>query len=190
MSYAVPTNELTLTDRKMFIAAAIDKGVDRAIRLGMASTKEELVVREAFPHADLGLAATNGWLTDDYLSMVIPAANAWCSAFSAGALPGTQFQLGNNQIAVFYKFADVEAAPVVNAVRFRLGAAGATTLGSFFVQLPTMAKIEPDIYFTEPIVYDPQSWLYIEIYPTGNIGGQEHIPFGCFIIEPTGGTVS
>ena len=191
MSYAVPTNELTLTDRKLFIQAAIEKGIDRALKLGMASTKEELVVREAFPHADLGLAATNGWLTDDYISMVIPAAvNAWVSAFSAGALPGTQFQLGNNQIAVFYKFADVEDAPVVNAVRFRLGAGGATTLGSFYTQLPTMAKIEPDVYFTEPIVYDPQSWLYIEIYVTGNVGGNEHIPFGCFIIEPTGGTVS
>ncbi len=190
MSYAVATNELTLTDRKNFINGAINKGVDLGMKLGLATTRAELVAREAYPHADLGLAATNGWLTEDYISMVIPAANAWCSAFSAGALPGTQFQLANNQIAVFYKFADVEDAPVVNAVRFRLGAAGATTLGSFYLQLPTMAKIEPDVYFTEPIVYGPQSWLYIEIYPTGNIAGQEHIPFGCFIIEPTGGTVS
>ena len=190
MSYVIATNELTLTDRKNFINGAIEMGIERAISLRLASHRDELVVREAFPHADLGLAATNGWLTDDYLSMVIPAANAWCSAFSAGALPGTQFQLGNNQIAVFYKFADVEDAPVVNGVRFRQGAGGATTLGSFFTQLPTMVKIEPDVYFSEPIVYNPQSWLYIEIYPTGNIAGQEHIPFGCFIIEPTGGTVS
>ncbi len=189
MSYVVATNELTLTDRKGFIAGAINKGIDLGMKLGLASNRDELVAREAYPFDDLGGAAV-GWVTNDYISMVIPAANAWCSAFSAGALPGTQRQLGNNQIAVFYKFADVEDAPVVNAVRFRLGAAGATTLGSFFLQLPTMAKIEPDVYFTEPIVYGPQSWMYIEIYPTGNIAGQEHIPFGCFIIEPTGGTVS
>ncbi len=189
MSYPIATNELTLTDRKNFINGAITMGVNRAIKLGLASRREELVVREAYPFDDLGGAAV-GWVTNDYLSMVLPAANAWASAFSAGALPGTQRQLVNNQIAVFYKFADVEDNPVVNAVRFRLGVAGATTLGSFFTQLPTMVKIEPDVYFSEPIVYDPQSWMYIEIYHTGNVGGQEHIPFGCFIIEPTGGTVS
>lgn len=182
MSYVVPTNELTLTDRKMFIGAAIDRGVDRALKLGIASTREELVARGAFPCTDLG-----GWTTEDYISIAIPAALGWCSAFDGGL---ASYQLANNQIAVFYKFADVEDNPVVNAVRFRLGAGGATTLGSFYIQLPTMAKIEPDVYFTEAIVYDPQSWLYIEIYTTGNAAGQEHIPFGCFIIEPTGGTVS
>lgn len=189
MSYAIATNELTLTDRKTFINSAIEMGIARAISLGLVSTREELVAREAFPHADLGLAATNGWLTDDYISMAIPAANAWCSAFSAGAV-NVDFQLGNNQIAVFYKFADVEDQPVVNGVRFRLGVGGVTTLGSFFIQLPTMAKIEPDVYFSEPIIYNPLTWLNIQIYPTGNVDGQEHIPFGCFIIEPTGGTVS
>ncbi|GAJ12699.1 unnamed protein product [marine sediment metagenome] len=191
MSYAIATNELTLTDRKNFINGAVEMGINRALRLGLASSREELVWREAYPRDDLGTGAA-GWIANDYVSMVIPAAPipGWHSAFSTGALPGTQHQLGNNQIAVFYKFADVEDAPVVNAVRFRLGAAGATTLGSFFIQLPTMAKIEPDVYFSEPIVYDPQSWLYIEVYVTGNVAGQEHIPFGCFIIEPTGGTVS
>ncbi|KKL92592.1 hypothetical protein LCGC14_1883150 [marine sediment metagenome] len=190
MSYIVPTNELTLTDIKAFRGNAINRGIERALKLGLASNPNELVVRDAFPHADLGLAATNGWLTENFISFAIPAANAWSSAFDSGALPGTQIQLGATQIAVFYKFADTEDAPVVNGVRFRLGAAGATTLASFYLQLPTQSKIEPDVYFTEPVVYDPQSWLYIEIYPTGNIGGQEQIPFGCFIIEPTGGTVS
>ena len=189
MSYGISTNELTLTDIKAFRGAAIDKGIQRALKLGIASSPDELVVREAFPFDDLGGAA-NGWVTNNYLSMVIPAANAWCSAFSAGALPGTQRQLANNQIAVFYKFADVDAVPVVTAVRFRVGAAGATTLASFFTQLPTQAKLEPDVYFSEPVIYDPQAWMYIEIYPTGNVGNQETIPFGCFIIEPTGGTVS
>ncbi len=190
MSYVIPTNELTLTDIKSFRGAAIEKGIERALALGIARVREELVAREAYPLDDLGVVALNGWVTNEYLSMVIPAANAWCSAFSFGALPGAQHQLATTQIAVFYKFADTEQNPVVTGVRFRKGAAGATTLASFFLQLPTEAKLEPDVYFNEPIVYDPQSWLFIEIYPTGNMGNQESIPFGCFIIEPTGGTVS
>ena len=189
MSYVIPTNELTLTDIKNFKSNAIEAGIFRALKLGVAAVREELVVREAFPFDDLGGAAV-GWTTNEYLSMLIPAANAWCSAFSAGALPGTQRQLATTQVAVFYKFADTEQNPVVTGVRFRKGAGGATTLGSFFLQLPTESKLEPDVYFNEPVVYDPQSWLFIEIYPTGNLGNQESIPFGCFIIEPTGGTVS
>lgn len=189
MSYVIPTNELTLTDIKAFRGAAVEAGIARALALGLARDRAELVVREAFPLADLGGAAA-GWNTENYLSMVIPAVNAWCSAFSTGALPGTQRQLATTQVAIFYKFADVAANPVVNAVRYRVGAAGASTKTSFFLQLPTQAKLESDVYFSEPVIYDPQSWLYIEIYPTGNLGGQEPIPMGCFIVEPLGGTIS
>jgi len=189
MSYVIPTNELTLTDIKTFKAAAEEAGIARALTLGIARSRNELVVREAYPRADLGTAAT-GWTTEEYISMAIPAANAWCSAFSAGALPGTVHQLSRAQVAVFYKFADTETAPVVTGVRFRVGATGSTTKASFYTQLATEAKLEPDVYFSEPVIYDPDDWIYIEIYPTGNIGGQESIPFGCFIIERTGGTVS
>lgn len=189
MSYVIPTNELSLADRKAFIAGAVEAGISRALALGVARGRDELVVREALPREDLGTAAT-GWVANNYLSMVIPAANAWCSAFSNGALPGTAFQLARTQVAVFYKFADTEGAPVVTGLRFRVGVTGATTKSVFSIQLPTEAKLEPDLYFTEPVIYDPEDWLYIEIYPTGNIAGQEHIPFGCYIVERTGGTIS
>jgi len=188
MSYVIPTNELTLTDMKAFRGGAIEAGVQRALALGIARVREELVARDAFPRADFGTAAT-GWVTEHYLSMVIPAINAWCSAFTL-VLPGSAHQLGRAQVAVFYKFADSEAQPVVNAVRFREGATGASTKASFFLQLETQVKLEPDVYFSEPVVYDPDDWLFIEIYPTGNLGGQENIPFGALIIERTGGTVS
>jgi len=36
MSYAIPTNELTLTDIKAFKLAAIEAGVARALALGIA----------------------------------------------------------------------------------------------------------------------------------------------------------
>jgi len=189
MSYVIPTNELTLTDIKVFKTRAIDAGIARALALGIARSASELVVRHAFPRADLGTAAT-GWTTEEYQSMAIPAANAWCSAFGVGALPASAHQLARTQVAVFYKFADTETAPVVTAFRFRVGTTGATTKAAFYLQLETESKLEPDVYLSEPVVYDPEDWLYIEIYPTGNIGGQESIPFGCFIIERTGGTIS
>jgi hypothetical protein len=189
MSYVIATNELSLADRKVYINNAVEAGIARALVLGIARNREELVVREALAREDLGTAAT-GWTTNEFISMAIPAANAWCSAFSAGALPGTAFQLARTKLAVFYKFADTEANPIVTGVRFRVGTTGATTKAVFSTQLPTEAKMEPDVYLTEPVIYDPEDWLYIEIYPTGNVGGNESIPFGCFIVERVGGTVS
>jgi len=195
MSYTIATNELSLADRKVFINAAIEAGIARALALGIARTREELVAREALPREDLGTgtpaAPATGWFSNNYQSMIIPAAvNVWVSAFSGGALPASVFQLARTQVAVFYKFADTMAAPVVTGVRFRVGVGGATTKAAFSIQLPTEAKLEPDVYFTEPVIYDPEDWLFIEVYPTGNAGGRETIPFGCFIVERTGGTVS
>ena len=195
MSYVVPTNELSLADRKVYLHEAIRAGVARALALGIARTERELVVREALPREDLGTgtpaAPATGWFSNEYQSMLIPAAvNAWCSAFSGGALPASAYQLARTQVAVFYKFADTEGQPVVTGVRFRVGVTGATTKAVFSIQLPTEVKLEPDVYFTEPVIYDPEDWIYIEIYPTGNIGNRESIPFGCFIVERTGGTIS
>ena len=60
MSYVVPTNELTLTDIKMFRSAAIEAGITRALALGIARSRDELVVRGALPSTDFGGAAI-GW---------------------------------------------------------------------------------------------------------------------------------
>jgi len=195
MSYAVSTNELSLADRKVYLEAAKKAGIARALALGIARTEEELVVREALPREDLGTgtpaAPATGWFSNEYQSMIIPAAvNAWISAFSGGALPASAFQLARTQVAVFYKFAAAEATPVVTGLRFRVGVTGATTKAVFSIQLPTEVKLEPDVYLTEPVIYDPEDWLYIEVYVTGNIGNRESIPFSCFIVERTGGTVS
>lgn len=183
MSYVIPTNELTLTDIKGFRGAAIDAGIARALALGLARGREELVAREAHPHTDFPLT----WTDEHYIEGAGPAAIGWQLVGDLAAAS----QLGNNKIAVFYKVANSDEAPVITAVRFRVGATGATTRGSFFIQLPIDIKLEPEAYFTEPIVYSPQEWVYIEAYfdvaaaPAG-----EELIFGCFIIEPTGGTIS
>ena len=189
MSYVVPTNELTLTDIKVFRAAAIQAGVDRALALGIARTREELVVRGALPFTDFGQGAV-GWAIEQFRNPLIAAAG-WGSAFDTGALPAFAPTLANSKVAVFYKFADYDAAPVVTGVRFRVGGTGATTRASFFLQLETGAKLEPDVYFTEPVVYDPQDVVYIELYYDAAVAAfGEDFAFGCYIVERLGATVS
>ena len=186
MSYIVPTNELTLGDIKNFKIAAIKAGIDRALALGLARVETELVVRTAFPFTDF----PNGWVIEEYRNPAI-AAVGWGSVFDAGAVPAFAPVLANSKVAVFYKFADYDQNPAITAVRFRVGGTGATTKATFFLQLETNAKIEPDVYFTEPVVYDPQDTVYIEAYYNAIIGAlTEQFAFGCFLIERAGANVS
>jgi len=190
MSYVVPTNELTLTDIKAFRSAAVEAGIARALALGVARSRDELVVRGALPSTDFSVAAATGWALEQYRNPIIAAAG-WGSAFDTGALPAFAPVLANSKVAVFYKFADYSAAPVVTGVRFRVGGTGATTRASFFLQLETGAKLEPDVYFTEPVVYDPQDVVYIELYYAAAVAAlAEQFAFGAYVIERLGATVS
>lgn len=181
MSYAIPTNELTLTDIKTFRGAAIEAGILRALSLGVARTREELVAREALPLTDF----PGAWLTEYYISPAI-AAVAWGWAGSGGAVG----VLPVGEVAVFYKCADADANPAFTAVRFRVGATGASTKASFTIQLMIDNKLESDVYFSEPIVYDPQDNVFIQAYSRIAAHAAEELSFGCFIIEKLGPTIS
>lgn len=189
MSYIVPTNELTLADIRSFRHDAVEMGISRALALGLARSRDELVVRAGLPLTDFGTAAT-GWQIESYNNPAIAAAG-WGSPFQFGALPGAAPILANSKVAVFYKFADWSAAPTMTAIRFRIGATGASTKASFFFQLISGAKLEPDFYFTEPVIYDPQDTVYIEAYYAAAVGaGAEGFAFGTFVIERLGSTIS
>ena len=190
MSYAIPVNELTLSDIKMYKGAALEAGILAAIDAGIGK-RGALVAREAFPSLDFGTAATGWGLVENYTNAAIAAAG-WGSPFSvAGAVAAVVPQLARTKVAVFYKFANTSAVPLTTGVRFRIGNTGASTKASFYIQLPTEAKLEPDVFFSEPVVYEPEDWVFIELYYTGAVGaGGQTIPFGCFIIERVGGTVS
>ena len=185
MSYSIPTAELTLSNIQGFRTAAVEAGIIRAESQGLGNRKE-LVVRDLLPLTDLGTAAT-GWLTEEYITVGAVAGPAWIWAFSFAAVP----QLARTKVAVFYGWADVMAAPIATAVRFRVGATGATTKAVFHTQMAIQAKMEPDVYFSEPVVYSPEDFAFIEIYTTAATpAGGEQIPFRALIIERVGGTVS
>lgn len=190
MSYTLATNELTLTDIKQFRGQAVEAGINRALGAGIARTREELVVRDALPFTDFGAGAVGWTLTDSYRGPVIAAAG-WGSPFNAGALPVNAPTLAVNKVAVFFKFADYTPIPLVAGERYRVGGTGASTRAAFQTQLVTGAKIEPDHYYSEPVVYDPQDVVYLELMYTGAVvAGAEMFAYGAFIIERVGATIS
>lgn len=183
MSYAIPTNELSLADRKGFIVAAKEAGIARAIsKLGVA--REELVVREAQPGTDF-IAAYGAGV--EYYITTAPGAAGWLAVGSVGAAAYALLPVG--VVAVFYKIGDAAANPLCTAVRFRVGGTGATTKASFFLQLPFDVKLETEVYLSEAVVYDPQATLWIDWYARAG-GAAEELSFGCFIIEQVGPVIS
>ena len=186
MSYAIPTNELTLGDIKGFKTSALNAGIERAKQKGIAASDQELVWREAFPATDLGVAA--GYALEYYVTPAAVAAGAWAGCIGL-AVPAAPPNLPVGRIAVFYKIYDPAAAPVVTGVRFLLFAA--TTKASFFIQCFVDSKLEPEVWLSEPVVYDPSDQVNLQMY--GRIAtpvGGEELGFGCFIIERVGAVVS
>ena len=188
-SYAVPTNELTLTDIKAYKSAAQEAGITRALSLGLAGTRDELVVREALPLIDMGAAAVNGYGTEYYITDAITAVG-WALVFNTVAGAVVAPTLGATKVAVFYKVADADGDPAATAVRFQVGAGGVTTKAVFFFQLGLDNKLESDLYFSKPIVYDPQDVLFIQFYSRAAAHAAEELSFGCYVIERQGSTVS
>ena len=192
MSYAIPTNELTLADIRSYKEKCLAAGIARAKAKGIAASDQELVWREQLPSFDLGalagLAAGVGWALEYYVTAAAVGAGVWAPAPGAVAWVADP-ALPVGRVGVYYKVYDAMAAPVVTAVRFMI--AGATTKGVFFIQELIDSKLEPEAWFSEPIVYDPQDIQNIDFYgrlATPALG--EELGFGCFIIERVGAVVS
>lgn len=184
MSYPIATSELTLTDLKAFRGGAVEAGIARALHLAIATNRDELVVYEALPLTNMGAAL---YTQENYITGALAAAGTWQTS-GDGAGVGT---VPVGQVLVFYRCANGSAAvpPIVTAVRFRVGATGASTKAVFFIQLMIENKIESDVYFSEPVIYDPQDRLFIQVYPTA-IAAAETVAFGCFVVSRLGPEIS
>lgn len=189
MSYAIPTNELTLSEITRFKSDALQAGITRAKQKGIAATNEELVWREMLPAFDMGalVLAGSGWALNYYVTPAAAAAGAWASVFGLAAALDPILPVG--RIAVFYKVYDATPVPQTTGVRFLL--AQATTKAVFFTQCIIDNKQESEAWFSEPVVYDPQDTVNIDFYARAATGGVgEELGFGCFIIERVGAVIS
>ena len=189
MSYAIPTNELTLSEIRIFKEKCLVDGIARAKAKGIASSDAELVWREMLPAFDLGalVLAGSGWALNYYLTPAAAGAGVWASLFGLAAALDPILPVG--RIAVFYKAYDAAADPQATGFRFMLAAA--TTKASFFAQCLFDNKLEPEVWFSEPVIYDPQDTVNLDFYGrAATAAGGEELGFGCFIIERVGAVIS
>ena len=206
MSYIVATEDLTLTDMKLFRQAAVNKGIWRACELAVAPIQHLLVngasyqmgmrppatavlyhpgliVRHADNVVDFG-AGVGGWLT-----MTLGAVGALVSVFATAVPAPLTPALAVNRLAIFYNV-DLEFAPPnVDQLSFREGVAAGSTYAVFDLECLTV-KQSMEGYFTEPVIYDPTRVMNIVVRGRILAAARERVHLGCFIIEPTGPVIS
>lgn len=178
MSVLIPTEELTLTDKKGFRAAAVEAGINRAIAKAIGA-REELVYRQWQNIAD-AITAAEAWAT-----AALAAVGVNYTVFQAIAAP----ILANNKVAVFYGVGVATVPNPVSRLAFRVGAAAGTTKAVFDLELLDTVLI-PEGYFSEPIIYDPQQVLNIVAMARIATGLAARVILKGYIIEPLQQTIS
>lgn len=181
MSYIIPTEDLTLSDKRAFRDAAVEKAIKLAISFSIAGgNRSALRVRHAQNIADFG-TGLDQWRT----AVLAAPIGANYSVFQLIAAP----TLAVNKVAVFYK-AGVQTAPnPLGLLSFRTGAAAGSTYAVFDLQQLNMALVTEG-YFTEPVVYGPQEVLNIVAMAVVATAAFATLILGCFIIEPANVTLS
>lgn len=185
MSFAIPVQQLSTQQITEYVKKAKRAALQRAMKLGIASSMDELVFREASPATDLGAPAGTGYTNETYITGAA-VINTWTSVFLTAAVP----TISQRAILVFYKITDEDPAPACAGVRFRLGPTGATTLGWFPIEQFINVSWTPEVWLSEPVVYGPSERPFIEFYPRAAVAVGERLGFGCFVAEPAGEAVS
>ena len=173
----IGTDELTLTDQKNFRQQAIDAGENMA--RDRVAAQGDYIARPPQNIADFGC------VLDQWNTAALAAVGTAYTVFQAVAAPA----VGNRQVIVWYKVAVETAPPPVSILSLQEGAAGRTTFGVFDLE-QLYAKQQVEGYFSEPIVYPPNSVMRILVTCRAVTGVPAVVILGGFVIEPMGPQIS
>ena len=185
--YVIPVDELSTSEMRNFRRKAKEDAIAEALRLSLASSRDELDVSGIRPATDLGAPAGSGYTNEAWITGAV-AANTWTSVYDTGNVA----QLGRRKVLVIYGIFNATPVPRVTAVRFRLGATGTTTLGWVHLEGLIDIKLTQECYLSEPIVYTPDQYVNIQCYSRVAIPAAdgERLGFRGFVVEPVGENVS
>lgn len=177
-SFLVPVDNMTLTDQKSYKSRAITVGVGRMMELKLATSMDDLSVRLIRPNADfgvgVGVAAEENWRFN-------LAAGLNANAITVVARPA-------NEIVVFFGIDNWDANPEVTLVTFKTAVVGGTTKMMVDTQI-CRGYLNSAGFLSEPVVYDPQEDIYVDIAADA-IGATQQCIFNGYIITKRGQVVS
>ena len=170
----IPKSEMTQAEIFSLEAKVQDSLIKMALEKELASSADELVVRDLLPVPDLG------WASNAWRNQVATVANAWQAAPDVNVrLAGAQ----QNRCIAFYKVINRTLNPAIVATRFSLGATG--VLG--IMQLEELYVEQEQVGFFGPIFYTDGETVRYDFFADAVVAiNGEQIGFPAMVVEPYG----
>jgi len=175
-SFLVPQEGMTLTAQNKYKEDAINFGVARMLALKLVTNQDDLTVRVIRAFTDFGV----GTITEEEWRFNLAL------GLNAGAL--TVLARPANQIVVFWGIDNFDTNPEVTLVTFRTAAVGGTTKMMVDCQI-TRGLLTSSGFLSQPVVYDPQQNIIVDINADAASATQQCI-FNGYIVEPRGQVLS
>ena len=170
----VPKSEMTQAEIFSLEQKIQNSLINMALEKELASSPDELVVRDLLPVPDLG------WASNAWVNQVATVANAWQATPDVNVrLAGAQ----QNRVMAFYKIINRTLNPAIVAARFSLGATG--VLG--IMQLEELYVEQEQVGFFGPIFYTDGETVRYDFFADAIVAiGGEQIGFPAMVCEPYG----
>lgn len=213
-NYLVISGDMTLSDKKEYRLKALAGGLERCGLKGIGNINGDILGLEAIPETNKvsrvklihDYIMTGQWprsidqrelapLTDfvaaaaqdSWLTVALAAVGAAVSALNALAA----YTLPAGRLMVCYAVS-VESAAVpmpVSRLIFRRGGAAGNIQAQFDME-PMGVRLEPDAFFSEPVVIDPQDLFAIQVLPRVATLVGERVHIHNFLFESSGGVIA
>ncbi len=208
-NYLVMTNDMSLSDKKKYRLTALAAGLERCGIKGIGSIAADVPGLETIPAAKTALRvdhiksliATGEWpksidqrelapLTDFVLAA---AQDSWLTvALAVGGVVSAlnalaAYTLLVGKLMVCYGVS-VESAVVpmpISRLIFRRGGVGGNIQAQFDME-PMGIRMEPDAFFSEPVVIDPQDLFAIQVLGRAIVAGGARVHVHNFLFESGG----
>ena len=213
-NYLVMSNDMTLSDKKEYRLNALAAGLERCGLKSIGDIKADVAGLATIPEGNKtarvklihDFIATGQWprsidqrelapLTDfvaaaaqdSWLTVALAAIGVAVSALNALA----QYTLPAGRLMVCYAVS-VESAAVpmpVSRLTFRRGGAAGNIQAQFDME-PMGVRFEPDAFFSEPVVIDPQDLFAIQVLCRNATLVGERVHIHNFLFESTGTVIA
>jgi hypothetical protein len=212
-NYLVMSNDMTLSDKAKYRATALAAGLDRCGTKSIGDVDADIPGLQSIPVADKkarvdlirNYISTGEWprsidqrelapLTD---FVAAAAQDSWLTvALAVGgvvsalnALPAYTFPAGRLMVCYGVSVESPIVPMPVSRLIFRKGGAAGNILAQFDME-EMGVRWEPDAFFSEPVVLDPQEAFAIQVLGRAAVPAGARVHVHNFLFESTGLTIA
>jgi hypothetical protein len=212
-NYLIMSNDMTLTDKAKYRATALAAGLERCGTKGIGDVNADIPGLQSIPAANKaarvelirGYIMTGAWPSSidqrelaPFTDFVVAAAqDSWLTvALTVGgvvsalnALPAYTFPAGRLMVCYGVSVESPVVPMPVSRLIFRKAGAAGNIQAQFDMEVMGV-RWEPDAFFSEPVVLDPQEAFAIQVMGRAIVAGGARVHVHNFLFESAGLTVA